>query len=1085
MIKAYIIVWGVLGSIWLPQTSSAIASSPEEMWLENGWQHVYEQHYQQALHTWQEGIDRQPDDRLFLVLGAYADFSNALNQLKRIGEKNKAFIAQKLRQNKRLFYVLSARKASQRREVRNKELTDLMQAADLDPPLLANMALKFKSKQTHREISQASAEDIHQKAVALARQGKYKLALEMLAPYAEKPEQFPEIAIDTMVILNWNNQYDDAVRAFEHRPADLKLPDYLKLAIADSYYHLNRFDQALALYSDIPEHAPEFAKAIHGKLQTLIALRRFNDAWNLLPQMSHVPAVTRIFLAMATMHLDEGFTTWLQQLTADADSTAIVEAIRHQLAKLSTQQHKYITDRLKKLASTHDTKNELRYLTWLSWLDDPRDQQLVPDAAAMATLYTSEQLSHIGWVLYRARRYVQAEQVFQAAHMQSPRLFKADMGLAYSHLQNGHVIEAEKILQDWHKTQADNAQFLYALAFLREKQEDFWGAIQAYERILAQYPHDKVARKLQIKALASLGATSQALEEARLYLPDDKAFHDSLTDRLAVDRLHWDEAPIALRILKPLLKKQFREARFDHIPALISNDQATDAVRAYEQLLAEGIKPPLWLQQIAAGAYLAAEQRETALRLYNKVLKDWPRSFDSRIGKFYCLVELQRWEEADEVLRDLENEHLPWSFGRFPYERLNPQKMTVAMARALWLTGQQRYPEAEDYLQKLHASAPGNIEIREALASLHQQRGWPRRSLREYKIIAALQARDVVPPSTLGLSEALNETEFKKQARHLLRTEQKRHPRDPQVIRLQRHYLIETMRSVEIGGHYENSSDGAQDRLGYARYLHPLGLHTDLFIETMFRRSSQGTLSAAFDRIGIGFDHRFNAQWRLRETLSGDYVRQGDIGLRSELNWHPDDFWQVDMFYDSFVSDVPLRARIFNITSDQFGGSLLYRWSEWREASASAGLSRYSDGNQRLEGSIQYSQNILTRYDWRLLASGNFYASRSSLANRPYFSPDRDASVTITLMIEHYLWHRYEHVSEKYERWFTHRLYLTAGSYWQHGFGSGLISALHYEQDIAFSDTHHLVWGIDWGRRPYDGAQVGSYAIDGHYRWDF
>ncbi len=1075
--------WGIAGIMLIPLTAIA-GNEAADTWLNRGWRYIDQYQYQQALTTWQEGINQQPDHRLFPVLGVYAEFDNALAQLKRIGEMQKAFIIRR-QQHKTLFYVLSARHTPTQREARSKQLADLMRTANVDPPLLANMARQFKSTSPTDMTTSPSVQEIHRQAVALARQGHYTQALNMLAPYAAMPGKFPEIAIDTMVILNWNKQYANAIHAFEHRPAGLNVPNYLRFAIGDAYFHLGRSNQALAMLSAIPEQAAEFDRAMHEKLQILIALQRFDEAWALLPKTPRTPAATQIFLAMVTEHFDNGFDLWLRQLTPKADSDAIVTALRQQLDTLSPAQRQHLTDQLKARTKTQDARQLLHYLLWLSWLNDPRDRQLIPDATALAQRYAGEQLSHIGWVLYHAGRYTQAEHVFLAAHMQQPDHFRGALGLAYSKLQNGRITEAENLLKQWQDTHANNAEYLYALAFLREKQEDYWGAVQAYGRILAQHPQDNVARKLQLTALASLGAASQALEEARHWLPDDTAFHHSLKNRQAVARLHWDEAPDALRILEPLLKKQFRGARFDHIPALISNDQATAAVQAYEQLLADGIKPPLWLQQIAAGAYLTAEQRETALHLYNHVLESWPKSFDARIGKFYSLVELQRWQEAERVLQALENEHLPWSFGRFPNERLNPRRMTVALARAYWLTGQQRYPEAEVYLQQLHTSAPGNIDIREALANLHQQRGWHRQALREYKIIAAMQARDVIPPSTLGLSEAMNATEHKEQARQLLQNEQTLHPRTPQVIRLQRHYVVETMHALAVGGRYENSQDGAQDRLAYARYIHPLGLHTQLFVETMLRRSSQGALSARFDRFGLGFDHRFNQRWRIRETLSGDYVRGGDIGLRSELYWNPDDYWQVQVFYDSFVSDVPLRARVFDITSNQAGGSITYRWSDWREAGVSMARSGFSDGNRRVEGTLYYGQNILARHDWRLHLSGNLYASRSSLPNRPYFSPDQDRSLAVTFMIEHNFWHRYEHLVGKYERWFTHRLYLTAGSYWQHGFGSGLISSLRYEQDIAFTDTHHLIWGINWGRRPYDGAQVGSYAVDGHYRWDF
>jgi len=1076
----WVVIWGWLTTLPLSANASIL-----ESWLDAGWQQVNKHHYQQALKAWQDGVNRQPNERIFPVLGTYAGIEHALAQVERIGKKQKGFIVRKQQQNKTLFYVLSARKTPPRGEARSKQLADLIQVAGITPPLLGNAAEHFKSTMSSSVSAQQSTRKIHQKAIILARKGFYEQALNMLAPYAKKPERFPKIAIDRMVILTWSRQYGDAIQAFEQRPANLKVPNYLRFAMGDAYFHLHSFTQALAMFSAIPEQAAEFEKAIQGKLQTLIAMHRFDKAWAMLPKVAHTPIATQIFLAMATAHFDSGFDIWLHQLSPKTDSMAIVNALKQQLGILSAQQQAHITDQLKTRTTAHHARQILRYLLWLSWLNDPRDKQLEVDAKSLSKSYSTEQLSHIGWVLYRVKRYKQAEAVFLAAHMQNTDHFKADLGLAYSELQNGHIAPAAKILQHWRKEYADNAEFLYALAFLHEKQKDFWGAVQAYGRILEQYPHDNVARRLQLTALSNLGASSHAWEEAKRYLPNDKAFYKSLKNRQAVVRLHWDEAPDALRILEPLLKEQFRGARFDHIPALISNNQATAAVHAYEQLLTDGYTPPLWLQQTAAGAYLTVEQRETSLHLYNHVLKSRPKSYDARVGKFYCLFELQRWQEADRVLQSLEKEHLPWSFGRFPNERLNPQRMTVAMARATWLTGQQRYTEAENYLQKLYISAPGNIDVRKALASLHQQRGWHRQALREYNIIAAMQARDVIPPSTLGLSEAMNVNEYKEQARQLLQVEQTRHPRAPRVIRLQRHYLIETMQGLEIGGRYENSQDGAIDRLVYARYIHPLGLHTNLFGETMLRRSSQGNLSAAFDRIGLGFDHRFNTNWRIRETLSGDYVRQGDIGLRSELHWNPNDNWQAQFLYDSFVSDVPLRARVFDITSDHAGASITYRWSDWRDAGISLARSGFSDGNQRFEAALHYGQNLLTQYDWRLHISSNLSASRSSLANRPYFSPDRAASATITLLIEHNLWHRYEHIIGKYERWFTQRLYLTGGSYWQRGFGSGLINSLRYEQDIAFSDTHHLIWGINWGRHPYDGVQVGSYVVDAHYRWDF
>ncbi len=137
----------------------------------------------------------------------------------------------------------------------------------------------------------------------------------------------------------------------------------------------------------------------------------------------------------------------------------------------------------------------------------------------------------------------------------------------------------------------------------------FWFAIWEYDRILEISQGNRVALKLKLQNLSDLGASSLAIEGAYSNFPLDTKFHDSIRGDMAVDRINWEEPVVAISILLPLLEdRENMRAKYDYMVALAENNDMKDCVKAYENLISEGISPPPWVLENVAGAYLYLEQ---------------------------------------------------------------------------------------------------------------------------------------------------------------------------------------------------------------------------------------------------------------------------------------------------------------------------------------------------------------------------------------------------------------------------------------------------------------------------------------------
>ena len=73
----------------------------------------------------------------------------------------------------------------------------------------------------------------------------------------------------------------------------------------------------------------------------------------------------------------------------------------------------------------------------------------------------------------------------------------------------------------------------------------------------------------------------------------------------------------------------------------------------------------------------------------------------------------------------------------------------------------------------------------------------------------------------------------------------------------------------------------------------------------------------------------------------------------------------------------------------------------------------------------------------------------------------------------------------KYDFSFRQRLVLSAGSYWQEGFGADDIEAIEYEHRWELGRSASLRYGIVYGRRPYDGDRESRISATASLLWRF
>ena len=127
------------------QTGESAKQAASADWLESGWNQFENSQYQEAIATWQAGVNSLPDKQLLGSLGIFSNWDNALALLKLAGPQEKAFIIFG-QQKTVLYYVMTAQEMPEDLQLRQTQLTSIKSKIGLQEKIIVSEAYKFKTK---------------------------------------------------------------------------------------------------------------------------------------------------------------------------------------------------------------------------------------------------------------------------------------------------------------------------------------------------------------------------------------------------------------------------------------------------------------------------------------------------------------------------------------------------------------------------------------------------------------------------------------------------------------------------------------------------------------------------------------------------------------------------------------------------------------------------------------------------------------------------------------------------------------------------------------------------------------------------
>lgn len=733
-------------------------------------------------------------------------------------------------------------------------------------------------------------------------------------------------------------------------------------------------------------------------------------------------------------------------------------------------------------------------------------------AEAVALLDRIERASAPSHVLeglaHSARRLGQralAQSLYNEAASRFPDRVEPQLGLARTLAEDGRLDEAAALIERAAAGHPDRTDVREAAAEIAAAKRDDFGALAAYQAILAREPGNSAALRGRIFALSRIGAPQLAIEladrnpgivtsEERAALAADRTAHTIRWGAVAadagrgtarfeiLDRALAESDAAGGRALDAGagLSATERQLVLDRLVALRDRFRMRDAIALYEALAARPAPIPAYAKSAAASAYLYTEQPEKAHDLYREALAANPDDLENQLGLFYALAESERHDEALAQIERTVAATPQWINAWSPATiRENPAYARVLAARSMAPLFANRVGEAEERLRTLAARAPYNMDIRTDHASSMRARGWPRTAEEELRWVLAAE-----PENAGALGEragVLLEMRDYRGAEAALGSAREVAAENGRVRRAARLWEVHNLHELVVDGTFGRSSGGPTGTRDYGvdtrLYTRPFSYDYRLFAHAYDAEARFATGTGRRHRVGGGVEFRsplVAAEAELTQGLDGG-TRTGAAGA---IAFTPGDHWTFRLGGETSSNYTPLQASLAGIDAKRGFGEAVWQAHESRSAAVSLTGMDFSDGNQRRIAQARWTERVIKGPVYKLEVTGALYTSRNTRAGAPYFNPSRDFSPTLELANEWIQWRRYT-------RAFKHRVVVAVGAYRQEGFGTGRVAAARYEQEWAADDRLLVRYGVGRTLHPYDGIKTARDYAYVYLNWKF
>ncbi|MFW5954976.1 MAG: poly-beta-1,6 N-acetyl-D-glucosamine export porin PgaA [Guyparkeria sp.] len=600
----------------------------------------------------------------------------------------------------------------------------------------------------------------------------------------------------------------------------------------------------------------------------------------------------------------------------------------------------------------------------------------------------------------------------------------------------------------------------------------------AAERALAAVtPHPEWFEpdtRLQIEADAIAAEIRQAIDRRDELLADGRPQEADAAMAAPQARLDAFIAGV------PQGHPQHRRALNDRVVLLSERDWMPEAIATWESL-PDRPTPPPYVRRAAADAYLAEEQPEKALPLYESLLPaEGPVDLTLLLDLYFTLIALEDYERAADM-RDQASEAPAWlstGAGREPvanWERADIDRLLVddAAYRQHDATAWQRSGELVEL-------APAHSGLWSQRAQIARWRGWPERAADITELAEAWAPDDL----ETRLARAAN-------ARDLEHWDDWEAEVDglaadfPRDVRVRRHLeeLDDRDRfSIESEVTFGRTRGGdalvsGNDDASWRTRLNSPWTERDwrAFVEHRRDSATYDEIDASHDRVAVGLEW---AAERKQAWIAAHRDRLGDADPGVAAGWSQwlDDHWQVGVEADSNSMETPLRAREADIEGWSANASVDWRASESLSAYATTDLLSLDDGNRRLSLGSGVTRRVAAGPHHVTDVGGDLYYQRNSEPGGPYYNPETSGSASVRIDHDWITWRRYD-------RAFTQHFHAAAGVGYQADFGSDPAVELRYEHRWDINRRWAVRYGIGWNSTAYDGERerrlYGLFGLEG------
>lgn len=654
---------------------------------------------------------------------------------------------------------------------------------------------------------------------------------------------------------------------------------------------------------------------------------------------------------------------------------------------------------------------------------------------------------------------------------------------------------------------ADRISLQDLRAAVARAEGDSFQAIAAYAEIDRLRPGQNNAGREAATLLASSGAASTAFEEAeaaeRAHAGTFSALSlSTLQQQALAQRLRWaiqdrDErmGPSRVTSLDRVLAEQdaalarldaaaakagpadaeaWRITRVrlqsDRLLALVERGRPADAIALYGALRDTGTELPPYGLAAAARAFAQERRSADAVPLYEAAVADLPMPDEIHFGLVYAYQDTGRFEEAEALLKRMED--ATPAFLRLAPEarRPNGQYTDVSGMRSLLTLYGNRPALAQQRFATLTGEAPLNAGYAQGAALTERLRDHPEAALARFEALAANQPFDI--GARAGHVEALMDAGEFAEARRRAESLQADAPDAPEVRELARKRRAITGPQLEIDAGASTGGAAIADREWRLDSRLSTGLIDDqwrVFHDQSLGRGDTALGDANRARGGLGLSWqrgRWLAEGEVQRSNAGPY-RTSAAG---RVDYRAGDAWRLSASYDGDSKELPWKARVAGIGARETGASVGYVVDESRRFDLQWKRLGFSDGNLRKGLDFSWRERWISTPRFQFETRLGVDASRSDLQDAPYFNPSSDASAQLAVRAQWLHW-------KSDDRQFFQAVELSGGGYRQAGFGTGPLWSLRYEHRWDLGPKLVLRYGLSISSHPYDGVRERQRGV--------